>query len=48
MHSRGYIRNKNNINKDNDENDKEPTRILIDKRLDKGKDRDTIENESAI
>ncbi len=43
MHSKGYIINKNNINNDNDEIDKEPARILIDKRLDKVKDREIIE-----
>ncbi len=43
MHSKGYIINNNNINNDNDEIDKEPARILIDKRLDKVKDWEIIE-----
>ncbi len=48
MHSKGYIINKNNINNDNDEIDKEPARILIDKRLDKVKDWEIIEKDSSI
>ncbi len=48
MHSKGYIINKNNINNDNDEIDKEPARILIDKRLDKVKDWNIIEKFSSI
>ncbi len=48
MHSKGYIINKNNINNDNDEIDKEPTRILIDKRLDTVKDWEIIEKVSRI
>ncbi len=48
MHSKGYIINKNNINNDNDEIDKEPARILIDKRLDKVKDWEIIEKGSSI
>ncbi len=48
MHSKGYIINKNNINNDNDELDKDPARILIDKRLDKVKDWEIIEIVSSI